>query len=340
MRKGKMWGLYLLPTHPVVKLWIQGGQCLPLGFPGDTSGEEPACQWRRRKRCGFDPWLRKIPWRRAGNPLKYSCLENPVGSVARGLPSMGSRRVGHDWCRPSRMQEAAKGLKRNHLPALSYYRLSFSKLWWGSLAGSEVGASLRLLAPAKALAGTPPVGINTAFLGQPPLASRVIQGDGKGTAWSQAQRTPVPSKGLSDDTVRAPGRGPGVGPRALGGMEWQRQLKACRGSSCVSRDPCPESARPPSSASLDRRGVSPESCLPRDPRPLLVSRVGRRRWAEVPLEAPEQTSPLSGTFEQHFDTTRNTLPMKSSSALQNQRFWNNRDIFSEGEWSHSVMSNS
>ena len=33
------------------------------GFPGGTGGKEPACQWRRRR---FDPWVRKIPWRRAG----------------------------------------------------------------------------------------------------------------------------------------------------------------------------------------------------------------------------------------------------------------------------------
>ena len=25
----------------------------------------------------FDPWVRKIPWRRASNPFQYSCLENP-----------------------------------------------------------------------------------------------------------------------------------------------------------------------------------------------------------------------------------------------------------------------
>ena len=28
------------------------------GFPGGTSGKEFACQCRR---CGFDPWIRKIP---------------------------------------------------------------------------------------------------------------------------------------------------------------------------------------------------------------------------------------------------------------------------------------
>ena len=29
------------------------------------SGKEPACQCRRGKRGGFDPWVGKIPWRRA-----------------------------------------------------------------------------------------------------------------------------------------------------------------------------------------------------------------------------------------------------------------------------------
>ena len=32
------------------------------GFPGGANGKEPACQCRR---CGFDPWAGKIPWRRA-----------------------------------------------------------------------------------------------------------------------------------------------------------------------------------------------------------------------------------------------------------------------------------
>ena len=29
------------------------------------SGKEPACQCRKHKRRGFDPWVGKIPWRRA-----------------------------------------------------------------------------------------------------------------------------------------------------------------------------------------------------------------------------------------------------------------------------------
>ena len=37
-------------------------------FPDGTSGKEPTCQCRRRERCEFDPWVRKIPWRRARQP--------------------------------------------------------------------------------------------------------------------------------------------------------------------------------------------------------------------------------------------------------------------------------
>ena len=39
-----------------------------MGFPGGTSGKEPACQCRRCKRHRFDPWIRKILWRRAWQP--------------------------------------------------------------------------------------------------------------------------------------------------------------------------------------------------------------------------------------------------------------------------------
>ena len=38
------------------------------GFPGGTSGNESACQCRRGKRYGFNPWVRKIPWRKARQP--------------------------------------------------------------------------------------------------------------------------------------------------------------------------------------------------------------------------------------------------------------------------------
>ena len=35
-----------------------------MGFLGDASGKESACQCRGHKRCGFNPWVGKILWRR------------------------------------------------------------------------------------------------------------------------------------------------------------------------------------------------------------------------------------------------------------------------------------
>jgi len=39
-----------------------------LGLPRWCNGKESAHQWRRVKRCEFDPWVRKIPWRRNWQP--------------------------------------------------------------------------------------------------------------------------------------------------------------------------------------------------------------------------------------------------------------------------------
>ena len=39
-----------------------------MGFPDGTSGKESTCQCRGHKRHGFDPWVGKIPWRRAWQP--------------------------------------------------------------------------------------------------------------------------------------------------------------------------------------------------------------------------------------------------------------------------------
>ena len=48
------------------------------GSPGGTGGKELTCQCRRGKRLEFDPSVRKIPRRRACNPLQHSCLANPT----------------------------------------------------------------------------------------------------------------------------------------------------------------------------------------------------------------------------------------------------------------------
>ena len=49
-----------------------------MGFSGGPSGKEPACQRRRHKRLGFNPWSGRSPGGGHGNPFQYSCLENPM----------------------------------------------------------------------------------------------------------------------------------------------------------------------------------------------------------------------------------------------------------------------
>ena len=47
--------------------WVSMPYCRWL--PGGTSGKDPTCQCRRLKRHRFDPWARKIPWKRKQQPI-------------------------------------------------------------------------------------------------------------------------------------------------------------------------------------------------------------------------------------------------------------------------------
>ena len=49
------------------------------GFPGGASSKEPACQCRRGKRSGFDPWVGKLPWRREWKPTPVFLLGESHG---------------------------------------------------------------------------------------------------------------------------------------------------------------------------------------------------------------------------------------------------------------------
>ena len=46
------------------------------GFPGASDGKESACN---AGDPGLIPWLRRSSGGGHGNPLQYSCLENPHG---------------------------------------------------------------------------------------------------------------------------------------------------------------------------------------------------------------------------------------------------------------------
>ena len=62
-----------------------------LDFSGGAGGKEPTCQCRTHKRHEFDPWVGKVPWRRARQPTP----ENAVGRERR-LVGYSPKRVGHD----------------------------------------------------------------------------------------------------------------------------------------------------------------------------------------------------------------------------------------------------
>ena len=51
-------------------LWTQARDSA--GFPGDASGKESACNAGDVMKCGFDPWVGKILWRRAWQPTPVS----------------------------------------------------------------------------------------------------------------------------------------------------------------------------------------------------------------------------------------------------------------------------
>ena len=64
-----------------------------LGFPGGTSGKEPAYQCRSRKRFGFDPWVGKILFLEEGMTTHSSILawRTPWTEEPGRLQSIGSQ---------------------------------------------------------------------------------------------------------------------------------------------------------------------------------------------------------------------------------------------------------
>ena len=52
----------------ICNVYIHISTYLYTGLPRWLSGKESACQCRRHRRPGFDPWIGKIPWRRKWQP--------------------------------------------------------------------------------------------------------------------------------------------------------------------------------------------------------------------------------------------------------------------------------
>ena len=63
-----------------------------LGFPAGSEGKESACN---AGDLGSIPGLGRCPGEGHGNPLQYSCLENPMDRGAWRAMVHGSQRVRH-----------------------------------------------------------------------------------------------------------------------------------------------------------------------------------------------------------------------------------------------------
>ena len=62
------------------------------GFSGGSDGKEPACNAGDQ---GLIPGSGRSSGEVNGDPLQYSCLEDPMDRRAWGLQSTGSQRVRH-----------------------------------------------------------------------------------------------------------------------------------------------------------------------------------------------------------------------------------------------------
>ena len=69
------------------------------GFPGGAAGlkKKNTCQCRRYKGFRLDPWVGKVPWRRAWQPTPvFLPGESPWTEEPGRVQTMGSHGVGHD----------------------------------------------------------------------------------------------------------------------------------------------------------------------------------------------------------------------------------------------------
>ena len=106
------------------------------GFPGGASGKEPTCQCRGHKRPGFDPWVGKIPWKRAWQPTPVFLPGIPWTEERGGLQSIGLHRVGHDWSDLACMKQ-----KKTHRHREKTCGCQGGRGWGGTDLGFGIGRS-------------------------------------------------------------------------------------------------------------------------------------------------------------------------------------------------------
>ena len=96
-------------------------------FPGSPSGKESACQCRRRRRCWFDPWFGKIPWRRKWQPTPVLLPGKSYGQSPwpQSLQSTTERSTAHHssvGLQPCRVRYGFR------LPTECYFYIRYSQM--------------------------------------------------------------------------------------------------------------------------------------------------------------------------------------------------------------------
>ena len=92
IRVALLWGILFSSIGQFVSVLVPISR-----LPRQHSGKESTCQCRRHKRCGFDPWIRKILWRR--EMTAHSSIlawRIPWTEELGRLQSMGLQRVRHN----------------------------------------------------------------------------------------------------------------------------------------------------------------------------------------------------------------------------------------------------
>ena len=105
------WPLSTLDLANLFFVWDLGTQHGAKWGSQVASDKEPACQCRRHTRCVFDPWVRKIPWKRAWQPTAVLLYGESHGH--RSLTGyLVLQKVRQDWSQ-TRMHVWCQVLWRN-----------------------------------------------------------------------------------------------------------------------------------------------------------------------------------------------------------------------------------
>ena len=100
------------------------------------SDKEAACQFRRGKRCRFNPWFSsgRSPGVGNGNPFPYSCLGNSMnGGAWRATVTKGSQRIRHDWAHTQWLKQSSQ--HNPYFPRLPWplFNTILGKRGWSTL---------------------------------------------------------------------------------------------------------------------------------------------------------------------------------------------------------------